>query len=157
MGKRLNEEQFNRVLKVFWEDEPLETLITSEELHDFAWNYNWDDGVKDLEWIIDNTLCDKGTALLIYWHMAPVYLLKYEDISEVSEYEQEDFLFMQKLEQKYLNEGFARSNIAFDPRNDEGTNWIEENEVYRDADVQKDVPREMLEATPGIELERGAY
>ena len=46
-------------------------LQSSDELHAFADNYNWDDGEDALNWIVQNPECDLGTALQIYWEIDP--------------------------------------------------------------------------------------
>ena len=38
-----------------------ETLNSTDQYY-LAENYNWDDGVEILKWIIESKKCDKGTA-----------------------------------------------------------------------------------------------
>src|SRR5712691_6236599 len=47
---------------------------TPDEWHQVAWNWNWDSGVEALQWIIRQPMCDRGTALLVYWMGGPRYL-----------------------------------------------------------------------------------
>lgn len=155
MSFKLSEEQYQRVLNVIWEGTPLSTLQTSEELHDYAWNYNWDDGFDNLRWVINNPLCSKGTALLIYWYSQPGYFLKF-DRSEISVYQLDHFDFIQELQQNLLNGDFKHNTIAFDPRNDEGYDWIQENEAGNNG-KSLNLPKELYEPAKGREMIRGAY
>ncbi|WP_404477401.1 DUF4274 domain-containing protein [Sphingobacterium sp. ML3W] len=45
--------------------------LTSEEWHQFVQNYNYDSGNEPFEWLIKQKICDKGTALCLYWHLQP--------------------------------------------------------------------------------------
>lgn len=40
--------------------------LNSTDQYFLAENYNWDDGVEVLSWIINSPICDKGTAILIF-------------------------------------------------------------------------------------------
>ncbi|MGZ3679993.1 MAG: DUF4274 domain-containing protein [Ktedonobacterales bacterium] len=50
------------------------TQATPDAWHQVAWKWNWDSGIKPLQWIIRQPRCDRGTALLIYWYSGPRYL-----------------------------------------------------------------------------------
>jgi len=54
-----------------------------EEWHQVACNWNWDDGADELRWIIQQPTCDRGTALLVYWHGGPRYYAQYATRDEV--------------------------------------------------------------------------
>jgi len=70
--RALTEEEKFRVQQIFDGNEEITALTNSVELHQFAWNYNWgDDNWVYLNWIVRNPLCDKGTALLLYWKHVP--------------------------------------------------------------------------------------
>lgn len=47
--------------------------LSSAEQYYLASIYNWDDGITILNWIIDSTKCDKGTAIMIFWMSEPDY------------------------------------------------------------------------------------
>ncbi|HYV12132.1 MAG TPA: DUF4274 domain-containing protein [Pyrinomonadaceae bacterium] len=42
------------------------------EWHGVAVNWNWDNGVEPLLWIVDQLDCDKATALTVFWWAGPV-------------------------------------------------------------------------------------
>lgn len=46
-----------------------------KEWNQVAVDWNCDNGLKPLRWIIEQPECDKGTALLIYWVSDPNYFL----------------------------------------------------------------------------------
>ena len=43
------------------------------EWHGVAVNWNWDNGVEPLLWIVDQPDCDKATALTVFWMCEPFY------------------------------------------------------------------------------------
>lgn len=63
---------------------PLESAL---ELHYLAREWNWDDGktAEVMTSIINHPLCDRGTALLLYWDGAAPYLER--NIAMVEEWE----------------------------------------------------------------------
>jgi hypothetical protein len=54
MNTELTSEQYDRVMRVLYENQPVETLQSPEELHQFAWNYNRDDGLEALRRVINH-------------------------------------------------------------------------------------------------------
>ena len=61
-----------------------EKLNTTDQYY-LAENYNWDDGVEILKWIIESKKCDKGTASLIFWTSEPDYYFEKSE-SEISDH-----------------------------------------------------------------------
>lgn len=153
MQKILLKEQYDRVLKVLWEGAAIETLQTAEELHLYAWNYNWDSGIDSMRRVIHHPLCDKGTALLIYWYAGPGYLYQFLTRDEVSEYIRDQYDFLMELEQKYLSGAYQSEAITFDPAHDEGTgtNWTKE---YAKIPKKRQIPAEMYQPTKGQQFQR---
>ena len=149
---QLSEQQKANVLRVMFENfEEIKTLQSPLELHAVASNWNWDDGCKILEWIIRNPACDKGTALLLYWHACPKWLYQYTDRDEVPEWSRTDYDFVKELEGRYLSGFYKQTEIAFNPSNDEGTNWLEE---YAEVKVTQRIPDQMKKAISGITIDR---
>lgn len=93
----------------------LETA-TPDEWHQVAWNWNWDSGIDELNWIIQQKACDKGTALLIYWYAGPGCYSHFQSSNEV-------FLMLQAIEKRMMLNQFERQEIAFNPRDDYGYDW----------------------------------
>lgn len=59
--------------------------LSPEERHLLVLHWNWDDGQKEINWIIDQPDTDRGTALLIYWLISPRYLHQFATVQEVPE------------------------------------------------------------------------
>jgi hypothetical protein len=166
----LSQEQYDLLLKIFSpseEDEDtdvyvfLEKITTPEELHQLAINYNWDDGIGIPDWIIRQPFCDRGTALLVYWHAAPRPNYEYANRDEVlkkrgsiSEYEIEYYDLVKEIETRYLTGFYTQQNIAYDPTNDQGHDFTQE---YLEYEAKQILPSIMLEATPGKVLERASF
>ena len=70
--------------------------LNSAEQYYLADNYNWDDGPKVLQWIVDSSNCDKGTACLIFWRAEPDYYFDYTS-NTVDEYEKDIWLLLQSI------------------------------------------------------------
>jgi hypothetical protein len=130
-------------------------LQTSEELHQFALNWNWDDNAKPLKWVVQQPYCDEGTALLLYWRAAPEWYCQFADRSEVIDTESEHsiivFDLISIIEKRYLTGTYTERNISFDPYNDNGQNFVED---YLHASKLRKLPKEMLQPSPGIKAER---
>lgn len=156
MNTELTSEQYDRVMRVLYENQPVETLQSPEELHQFAWSYNWDDGLEALRRLVNHPLCDKGTALLIYWRAGPGFLYQYVTVDEIPDdyLFKDEYEFVSALEQKYLLNGFASAAIAFDPKKDEGTNWTKE---YQETSRNRPIPDEMYQRVTGIQLKRAHF
>lgn len=76
-------------------------LDQPKKLFDYLINYNFDDGLEEVEQVINDKRCDTSCALYIYWALQP-YLI-YEDDSESLD------LLPIKLEKNILN-GFYPSS-----------------------------------------------
>jgi len=124
-------------------------LNTFEKLHNFAVHYNWDDGFEIPKWIINNPLCDRGTALMMYWHARPQYFCKYPTRDEVPRtgWNLQHYDFLREIEEKYLGGFYKHQTIFFNPRHDmsdgmEGYDWTQEND---DEPQHTSLPAEMFE------------
>ena len=81
--------------------------LSSTEQYYLASIYNWDDGVKVLQWIIDSDKCDKGTAIRIFWMAEPDYYFDYNS-ETIDKYEKEVcFCCTKFLEEKYNGDSWA--------------------------------------------------
>ncbi len=149
---QLSEQQMGHVIRAMFDDfEEVKNLPSPLELHVVASNWNWDDGCKVLEWIIRNPICDKGTALLLYWRACPKWFYQYTSRDEIPEWSRSIYDFIKEVEERYLSGFYKQAEIAFDPRDDEGTNWIEE---YPNVKVKQEIPDQMKAAIPGITIDR---
>jgi len=81
-------------------------------LHIYAFNYNWDDGLEIPECIINNEVCDLGTALMIFYLAeGDIYLEDKEDNNDDLEW----FEFITKLYNMIIEDKFIKKDIKFDP------------------------------------------
>lgn len=120
--------------------------LTSEEWHQFVQNYNFDAGLEPFEWLIAQKVCDKGTALCLYWHLNPEYFCDSEKIPTVdnkSMFEQ-DYKIIKEIEKRYA-EGFYSSELfSFDPK----------MEFMTSKTNASCIPEIMQESTNGILFDR---
>ncbi|HEX9414580.1 MAG TPA: DUF4274 domain-containing protein, partial [Ktedonobacterales bacterium] len=119
--------------------------------HQVAWNWNWDSGGDVLRWIIRQSTCDRGTALLVYWYGAPRYFAQYTTRDEVPEHELAGYALVREIERRYLAGAYTRQEIAFDPRHDERYDWTADS---ADIPNRRPIPELMLVASPGRTVER---
>ena len=103
----------------------LAEIESPEELHQLAWNHNWDDGIQFLEWMVEHPQCDKGTALLIFWLGEPAFHFRFSKRNEVSDWAFPTWKFLKKLSERYLEESFAHQKIKTDPSNIWQVNYLE--------------------------------
>jgi hypothetical protein len=97
-------------------------LSTTEQYY-LASIYNWDDGPKVLQWIIDSEKCDKGTATRIFWMAEPDYFFDFNS-ETIDKYEKDVFDLLQSIILRFQNGGFKSAKFRFIPK-DEGykTEW----------------------------------
>ena len=89
------------------------TLNSAEQFY-LADNYNWDDGPKVLQWIVDSSNCDKGTACLIFWRAEPDYYFDYTS-NTVDEYEKDIWLLLQSIIKRFKKNNFTKGDFEFIP------------------------------------------
>ncbi|MED4453840.1 DUF4274 domain-containing protein [Metabacillus fastidiosus] len=83
-------------------------------LHNIALNYNWDDGFKLLNLIINNGNCELGTALMLFYN-ADGYLLLNENSKNNITGQKEWLAFINTLFNKLLNNKFCSKKISYQP------------------------------------------
>ncbi|MBL3659063.1 DUF4274 domain-containing protein [Fulvivirga sediminis] len=88
--------------------------LSSAEQYYLAENFNWDDGVDVLNWIVESKKCDKGTAALIFWKADPDFYME-RTLESIEDYERGVFDLLQKILRKFNNDEFTRSKLKFDP------------------------------------------
>jgi hypothetical protein len=81
----------------------------SEVWHQMVMGWNWDNNTDFLDWLIDNPKTDKATILMIYWKSVPNERSKNKKV----------------IEERY-NNFYNNQKIAYNPKDDEGTDWISE-------------------------------
>ena len=77
-----------------------------------AGRYNWDDGFAVPAAIADHALCDRATALLLFWRSDAIVAFDYEEVSGGGE----DWLrFCKSLTARLLRDEFPNGPNSFDP------------------------------------------
>ena len=146
----LSQSQLQRVQRMTrdeWESEKelwqfLEAVTDPEELHLYADGFNWDTGVEMMRRVIRHELCDRGTALLIYWRGAPGYYARYADRSETPNPDQEDIYdLLREIEQKISNHQFRTRRFHYDPKSDRGHDITTK---YSNVTQRRPIPAEMF-------------
>jgi hypothetical protein len=104
-------------------------LQTSEEIHAYADKFNWDDSLESLSWILENSLCELGTAIMIYWKATPLYFYeKFESREKFAEqksayYTDEDWFksydLIKTIEKKFDEKFYKTRVIQYSVSKDE--------------------------------------
>jgi len=114
--------------------------LTAEEWHQFVQNYNFDDGNEPFEWLIKQKICDKGTALCLYWHLQPYY---YCDLDNVDT-NNSDYTLIKEIEKMFLSGFYETELFSFDPKLE-----------FINPDINIScIPKALQEKTNGIPFER---
>lgn len=109
--------------------------LSSAEWHQFVLHYNFDDGMEPFFWLARQKVCDKGTALLLYWMLHPDFYHTNEDSRD-----SEDYALIKEIEERFCS-GFYESEIFFfDPHEE----WI-----GGDTDLSG-IPEMMRRRTEGV-------
>lgn len=88
----------------------VEELLSKEELHAVADNYNWDnDDIDTFKSFLNHPLCDAGTAVLLFWKGAG-----YQALSDKNNDEQMK-KFFEELVRQFRAKEFNSYQIAYDP------------------------------------------
>lgn len=119
--------------------------LNSTDQYYLAENYNWDDGIEILKWIIESKKCDKGTASLIFWTSEPDYYFEKSE-SEISDYENDTFLLLKRVVEKFNNKEFKKSNLKYNPTDREiRIDWSKQNAEWK-------IPEEIKKPTKGFSI-----
>lgn len=123
--------------------------ISAATLHAAADEHNWDDGTAKLRKILANPLCDRGTALLIYWRGAPAFYLSFATPEAAPTHARDVARLLFELERRLMNDGFATNAIGFDPKNDRGT---DHTKLKKPEDAVREIPQVLCVANaPAVE------
>lgn len=86
--------------------------LTTEEWHQFVQNYNYDDDNEAFEWLIKEKICDKGTALCLYWHLQPDFYCN----SKNADTSNDDYNLIKEIERRFLSNFYENELFSFDPK-----------------------------------------
>jgi hypothetical protein len=113
--------------------------LSSAEWHQFVQNYNYDNGLEPFFWLIEQAdVCDKGTALCLYWYLSPDYFcgrtLDEDDVNI------ENHKLLKEIEARYTRGFYQNERFSFDP-----------SAEFLTAETNTGgIPEEMLRATGGV-------
>ncbi|KPM30486.1 Hypothetical protein I595_3307 [Croceitalea dokdonensis DOKDO 023] len=118
--------------------------LNSSDQYYLAENFNWDDGIDVLNWIIESPKCDSGTACMIFWKAEPDYYAEY-NAETIGESDKEVFDLLQKIISKFKSSGFRKNKLKF--------NLLENGYSSADFDSEYSIwelPKELKNGTSGI-------
>ena len=127
---------------------PASVLTDPVALHHVAMSWNHDSAEpSELLDLAEHPHLARGTLLLLYWRSAPGYYLRYASAAEVPDEEVEGFEICRALAATYLRRSDLAEGIAFDPRNDDGT---DHTTTYDDEPRRGRIrSRRLLDPVPG--------
>lgn len=89
---------------------------------------------------------DQAVVLAFYWRLGPRYTKQYLNITDVLEWQKENYLLVSELEKRFLNQYYPNKNLYFNPKNDFGENWTLN---YLEYEPSKKLPKSMEETIQG--------
>jgi hypothetical protein len=84
-----------------------------DDWHRVALDYNWDEGVETLYWIVQQPDCDRATALDIFWKGQPAWYL-HEAVEDGEDADNLIWTMLKYIAARINARGYTRSKIAFD-------------------------------------------
>lgn len=85
-----------------------------DDWHRVALDYNWDEGVETLYWIVQQPDCDRATALDIFWKGQPAWYLYLALKEGRDEADDPTWTMLKYIAARIHARGYTRSKIAFD-------------------------------------------
>ena len=95
--------------------ETLHRIESPAELHALSEQINWDGGFDELIAVLEHPLCDRGTALMIYWLGEPTYFADFASDDDVPDVNRPLKQFLNRVENQLMSEQFKSNIIFFDP------------------------------------------
>ncbi len=86
--------------------------LTAEEWHQFVQNYNFDLDESPFEWLIKEKICDKGTALCLYWNLNPDSFCNSEKLNLFDNY----YKIVKEIEKRFIDGFYETELFSFDPK-----------------------------------------
>ena len=116
--------------------------MSAPELHAFVEEMNWDGGGADrLLRVLAHPLCDRGTALMIYWRAQPTFYLAYQTRArverELGRSAVQDYDMLRRIERRFAKDGYGKARIPYDPADDNGHDLTAGRVRVKPADSQK--------------------
>ena len=107
-------------------DRVLGEIDNPEELHTFVDRWNWDGGTKPILRALAHPLCDRGTGLMVYWRVDPIFYLKpgHRTRAEVETNLWPEAAvhwdLLRDLERRLAADDFRSARVPYDPTDDHG-------------------------------------
>jgi hypothetical protein len=120
-------------------------LESSEELFLFAHHASGDLTAAEWRRVIDHPLCDRGTALLVFWRNSPAYLYQYASAADVP-YDDGRYELVKDIERLYLAGAFPDRGLRFDPASFRGHNLLQS---HPEGGGGERIPPELRRPSPG--------
>ncbi|GAB3713994.1 hypothetical protein GCM10027592_53460 [Spirosoma flavus] len=117
-----------------------ERLKTSEELHYLI--KNWNDGYEIPKRVLHHEMCDRGTALMIYWLATPDYFTQFKSAEDVENYNRDNYYLVKEAENLLLTDHYSLQKIKFNPKS--VASW--------EAIDDEGIPSQLKTATDGEEF-----
>ncbi|MEM1263711.1 MAG: DUF4274 domain-containing protein [Pseudomonadota bacterium] len=93
----------------------LANVSDAAELHLFADLWNWDSGMDEMYRVIAAPICERATALLVFWRASPDYYQGCQNADDLAEYERDGFALIRAIEAKFMAGDFADGSLRYDP------------------------------------------
>ena len=107
-------------------DRVLAQVESPEELHEFVDRWNWDGGTEPIRRALAHPRCDRGTALMVYWRIDPIFYLlpEHNTREKVRTNLWPDALvhwdMLRDIERRLAGNDFETARVPYDPANDRG-------------------------------------
>jgi hypothetical protein len=114
---------------------------TPEQWHIYAARSNYDDNMRGLRWLLDNSALDEATARMIYWNLGAGYFVQFATGEDAGSYRQEVFDLLRLIEQRCAGHYYRNRALWFDPAHSMGARPDE----YAHIEVKRPIPAPMYE------------
>lgn len=124
----------------------LAQIETPLELHWCARLFNWDTECDTLRTLMKHPLCDRGTALAVFWAGQPDYYYR-RPLLQLTEDERQVRTLLEEIERRYTDaNGFAHATICTDPGDMDGEDM---HKRAGGAALARVIPAEFFRPSPG--------
>ncbi|RLB49191.1 MAG: hypothetical protein DRJ42_21550 [Deltaproteobacteria bacterium] len=124
----------------------LAEIETPTELHWCAMMFNWDTECETLRPLVRHPLCDRGTALGVFWLGQPSWHYG-RSASELSEDAQTVRALLEEIEEQFCANAYAQSTIRLNPADMDGQDFTADTRTQTVWD--RPIPPVMFEPTYG--------
>lgn len=126
----------------------LTTGAGPDDWHRFASGANWDMHDPEVfEWVALQPECDKATALTLFWLAQPDFYVEHPDSDT------EHRRLVERIRERWLEDGYHRAELAFDPGVDAPLPDFERLRVKVGARADDALPYSMRLPLPGRRLD----